>query len=90
MMHRLTEGKCRDFLNKLAIARADVLSWPYDYSCKCSEDAKDVQAALLQRMRAGDGGALNDLLAYYPCLNDWTRELFEEVEWCCVAQAMVR
>lgn len=89
-MNRLTEGKCRDYLNKLAVARADALSWPSDYSCKCSEDAKDVQATLLHRMRAGDDGALDELLAYYPCLNNWAREVFEEAEWRCVVQAMVR
>lgn len=89
-MSRITEEVCLDYLSKLAKAKSVSLSWPAHYSCKCSEAAEAVQGTLLNRMRCGDDGALDELLSYYDCLNKWVKEVIQEAEWRCVAQAMVK
>lgn len=89
-MSHMTEEVCLDYLYKLSKAKSDTLTWPADYSCKCSESAEGVQGTLLNRMRCGDDSALDELLGYYDCLNKWVKEVIEEAEWRCVAQAMVK
>lgn len=44
----------------------------------------------MQRIRAGDDGALDELMAYYPCFQGWLKEVIPEAEWRVIALALVK
>lgn len=89
-MSQLTEEKCRYYLARLAEAKRDALGRSADYDCECAQSAKAVQGALLKRIRLGDEDALDELLSYYRCFDDWKKEVFDDPEWRSVVLAMVK
>lgn len=89
-MSQLTEEKCRYYLARLAEAKRDALGRSADYDCECHQSAKAVQGTLLKRIRLGDEDALDELLSYYRCFDDWKKEVYEDPEWRSVVQALVK
>lgn len=75
-MYEFSPGECGRRIEMLKENLAEGQAREPDFSCRCREAAGPRQEALIDRIRAGDGSGLDELLEIYGgCINAWARDL---------------
>lgn len=80
-MHEFTDEECQRRLGILKELLAEQQALGPHFECECAQRARAVQAGLIERLHAGDEGALDELLSHYRgCIDSWARDIYHEPE----------
>ncbi len=80
-MYEFTEEECQRRLGILKELLAEQEALGPRFECECAQRARAVQGGLIERLHAGDEGALDKLLSHYlGCIDSWARDIYLEPE----------
>lgn len=80
-MYEFTDEECQRRLGILNELLAEQQALGPDFECECAQRARAVQAGLIERLHAGDEGALDELLSHYRgCIDSWARDIYQDPE----------